>query len=322
MNCEIQIVSGGAQKVECNAKNVACGVPLPGDRLLPTAFRRLPAADCLLLSVFFVLLLTSSCKVGPNYQRPAAPVPAAYKETPPPAGPTDANTWKPAQPSDSASRGKWWEIYHDPQLNALEEQVTISNQNVIAAEAQFREARYAVRAARSALFPTVTTSPSISRSRSSNTLTNSQFTGSSTSSVTIYDLPFDISWQADIWGSIRRSVTSSADTAQASFAQLENARLSFQAELAQDYFGLRGTDGEEGLLQATVKSYEEYLQLTKDRFASGVASGADVAQAQTQLDTARAQLIDYGVARAQFEHSIAVLTGKPPAALSVPYAPN
>jgi len=275
-----------------------------------------------LLALAGALLLSAACKVGPNYQRPTAPVPAAYKEVPPPAGSTDASTWQPAQPSDSAARGKWWEIYHDPQLNALEEQVAVSNQNVLAAEAQFREARDAVLATRSALFPTVTTSPSLSWSRSSNTLTNSQFTGQSTSSVTIYNLPFDATWQADLFGGIRRSVTSSENVAQASFAQLESARLTFQAELAQDYFGLHGTDGEERLLQDTVKSYQDYLQLTKDRFASGVASGADVAQAQTQLETARAQLIDYGVARAQFEHAIAVLTGKPPAALTVPSAPN
>ena len=130
----------------------------------------------------------------------------------------------------------------------------------------------------------------------------------------------DVSYQADIWGSIRRSVRASAETAQACAAQLENARLSYQAELAQDYFELHGTDGEQELLERTVKSYEEYLQLTKDRFKSGVASGGDVAQAETQLNTARAQLIDLGVARAQFEHAIAILVGKPPAALSIPSA--
>jgi NodT family efflux transporter outer membrane factor (OMF) lipoprotein len=129
-----------------------------------------------------------------------------------------------------------------------------------------------------------------------------------------------VSYLADIWGSIRRSVRASEETAQASFAELENARLSFQAELAQDYFGLHGTDGQMELLQRTVESYQEYLQLTKDRFASGVASGGDVAQAETQLYTTQAQLIDLGVARAQFEHAVAVLTGKPPSELSVPAA--
>jgi NodT family efflux transporter outer membrane factor (OMF) lipoprotein len=221
--------------------------------------------------------------------------------------------WKQAQPSEAAKRGKWWEIYNDPELNALEEQVSISNQNVLAAEAQFREAKFAVRIARSSLFPTVTVGPSIVNSRA-------PLTGVLTS-TTAYELPVDVSYQADIWGSIRRSVRASAETAQASAALLENARLSYQAELAQDYFELRGADGEKELLETTVKSYQDYLKLTQDRFNSGVASGSDVAQAQTQLETARAQLIDYDVGRAQYEHAIAVLTGKPPAELSITRAP-
>jgi NodT family efflux transporter outer membrane factor (OMF) lipoprotein len=274
----------------------------------------------LLLALVGAALLSGACMVGPNYHRPSAPVPPAYKEAPP-AGWPEGATWNPAQPNDGAIRGRWWEVYNDPQLNALEEQVNISNQNVLMAAAQFREARDAVRIARAALFPTVTTSPSITRSKSSETLTNSAFTGSATQAVDIYDLPFDVSYQADIWGSIRRSVRSSVDTAQASFAMLENARLMYQSELAEDYFSLHGTDGEEQLLQTTIKAYEDYLKLTQYRFKSGVASGLDIAQAQTQLDGARVQLIDLGVARAQFEHAIAVLAGKPPAAVSIPHAP-
>ncbi len=266
---------------------------------------------CLLPTAFCLVLFSSSCRVGPQYQRPTAPVPAAYKELPVDDSQGMAG-WKQAQPSDALARGKWWEIYNDPELNALEEQVNISNQNLQAAEAQFREARYAVRIARSNLFPTVSATASITNARGSGTMKVP-----SGSATTTYDLPVDLSYQADIWGSIRRSVRSSAEAAQASFAQLENARLSYQAELAQDYFALRGTDGERELLETTVKSYQEYLQLTQDRFNNGVASGADVALAQTQLNTARAQLIDLGVARAQFEHAIAVLTGQAPASLSV-----
>lgn len=277
--------------------------------LLPTAF-------CLLLSAFCLLLFSSACMVGPKYQRPIAPVPPAYKETPP-ADWKEAQAWKQAQPAEGVKRGKWWEIYNDPELNALEEQVSISNQNVLMAEAQFREARYAVRIARSNLFPTVTASPSITKERS----VILGISNLAPSSLTAYDLPVDVSYQADIWGSIRRSVRASAETAQASAATLENARLSYQAELAQDYFELRGTDGEKQLLEATVKSYQDYLKLTQDRFNSGVASGSDVAQAQTQLETARAQLIDYDVARAQYEHAIAVLAGKPPSEVSVTYHP-
>jgi NodT family efflux transporter outer membrane factor (OMF) lipoprotein len=223
--------------------------------------------------------------------------------------------WKQAQPSDALVRGKWWEIYSDPELNALEEQVSVSNQNLLAAEAQFREAKFAVRIARSNLYPTVSASPSVV-SEKSVILGISNFVPRP---VTAYDLPVDVSYQADIWGSIRRSIRASAEAAQVSAAQLENARLSYQAELAQDYFELRGTDGEKELLDTTVKSYQDYLKLTQDRFNSGVASGSDVAQAQTQLETARAQLIDYDVARAQYEHAIAVLAGKPPAEVSISY---
>jgi NodT family efflux transporter outer membrane factor (OMF) lipoprotein len=268
------------------------------------------AAYCLLPTVFCLLFFSSACMVGPKYQRATAPVPPAYKESPPENW-KEMEGWKQAQPSEGVKRGKWWEIYNDPELNALEEQVSISNQNVLAAEAQFREARYAVRVARSSLFPTVTAGPSIVNSRAP--------LASILTSSTTYDLPVDVSYLADIWGSVRRSARASAETAQASAALLENARLSYQAELAQDYFELRGTDGEKELLETTVKSYQDYLKLTQDRFNSGVASGSDVAQAQTQLETARAQLIEYGVARAQYEHAIAVLTGKPPADLSISY---
>jgi NodT family efflux transporter outer membrane factor (OMF) lipoprotein len=264
---------------------------------------------CLLLSAFCLLLFSSACMIGPKYQRPTAPAPPAYKE-PPSDNSQEMKEWKQAQPSDTLARGKWWEIYSDPELNTLEEQVSISNQNLLAAEAQFREAKFAVRIARANLYPTVSATPSIVNARS-------VLTGQASS--TTYDLPVDVSYQADIWGSIRRSIQASAEAAQVSAAQLENARLSYQAELAQDYFQLRGTDGEKELLETTVKSYQDYLKLTQDRFNSGVASGSDVALAQTQLETARAQLIEYDVARAQYEHAIAVLAGKPPAELSISY---
>jgi NodT family efflux transporter outer membrane factor (OMF) lipoprotein len=256
-----------------------------------------------------LMLFSTACMVGPKYQRPSAPVPAAYKEIPP-ADSTQAMNWKPAQPSDGKERGKWWGVFNDSQLNALEEQVNISNQNVLAAEAQFRAARDAVRIARSNLFPTASTAPFYTNSRTS-----------VASQHSTYDLPVDVSYQADVWGSIRRTVRGSAESAQATAAQLANVRLAFQAALVQDYFELHGVDGEQELLERTVKSYEDYQQLTKDRFASGVASGADVAQAETQLKTAQAQLIDLGVARAQLEHAIAILVGKPPAEVTIPPTP-
>ena len=273
-----------------------------------------------LLALATLLFPTVACMVGPKYQRPSAPVPPAFKELPPPNTP-QASTWKQAQPNDAADRGKWWEVYNDPQLNALEDQVNVSNQNVLAAEAQFRAARDSVRIARSSLFPTASASPSFSRAWSSSTLFNFHAGNLTGGGRSTYDLPVDVSYQADVWGSIRRIVLGSAESAQVSAAQLANARLSFQAALAQDYFELHGLDGEQALLETTLKSYTDYLQLTKDRFASGVASGADVAQADAQLKTTQAQLVDLGVARAQFEHAIAILVGKPPSQLAIAPTP-
>ena len=275
-------------------------------------FRRLP----LLLAPLFA----AGCSVGPDYVTPTAPMPAGnYKEF--------GGTWEPAKPSDDAIRGKWWEIYHDPELNALEEKVNISNQNVIEAEAEFREAAAAVKIARAAYYPTITANPSITESEASQNLTSSstssssgnlsQFGGGSSQhrgavDISTYNLPVEASYMVDIWGQVRRNVESESATAEASFANLENMRLSFQATLAQDYFELHGQDAQADLLTRSVKSFEDFLTLTKNRYASGIASQGDVALAQTQLDTTRAQLIDLGVARAQFEHAIAVLTGQPP----------
>ena len=268
-------------------------------------------------------LLVAGCSVGPDYVTPTAPLPAAgnFKEF--------GGTWLPAKPNDDAIRGKWWEIYHDPVLNALEEKVNISNQNVIEAEAQFREAAAVVKVARAAFFPTVTANPSITESQASQNLTSHSSTsvsGSGTGGlggvvatqhqgavdISTYNLPMEASYMVDIWGEVRRNVESESATAEASFANLENMRLSYQATLAQDYFSLHGLDAEAMLLTQTVKSYEDYLTLTKNRYNSGIASQADVAEAQTQLDTTQAQLIDLGVDRAQYEHAIAVLTGQPP----------
>ena len=259
-------------------------------------------------------IVLSGCAVGPNYKRPAAPASATFKEPPPPG-------WKQAQPNAAIPRGKWWEIYNDPQLNALEEQVAINNQNVMAAAARYREARDQVRIARSAYFPTITASPGVSASHSSDTLRRSNVSNLVNGTVVDYTLPVNFSYQADLWGSIRRSVRANRELAQASAADLENAKLSFQAQLAEFYFELRGLDAEAQLLQTTVKIFQDFLQLTKDRVEAGIASGADVAQAQTQLETTRAQLIDIGVQRASFEHALAVLIGKPPAELTLAFAP-
>ena len=263
--------------------------------------------------VLGVLLLSSGCMVGPNYRRPTAPVPPAFKEKPP-------DGWKEAQPNDAALKGKWWEIYNDPKLNALEEQVSISNQNVLAAEGQYRAARASVQVARSSLFPTLTAGPTAQVAQGSGGVSANQLAAAG-GVHTNYQIPVDVSYQVDLWGSIRRNVRASAESAQATEAQLENAKLTYQADLAQDYFQLHGIDGDIALLQSTVDSYTGYLKLTQARHDSGIASGADVAQAQTQLDSAKEQLIDLGVARTQFEHAVAILIGKPPAELSVEQQP-
>lgn len=265
-----------------------------------------------------VPFLVAGCSVGPDYVTPTAPTPSGhYKEL---------GNWKTAEPKDDAIRGKWWEVYHDPQLNALEEQVNISNQNVLQAEAQFRAAAAVVKVSRSAFFPTITTNPAFTESQASQSISSgssSQSTGSGTSgsgrsaqhqgarAVSLYNLPAEATYMVDVWGAVRRQVESDSATAQASFANLENARLSYQATLAQDYFLLHGLDAQDELLRTTVASYEKFVELTTNRYNSGVASQADVAQAKTQLDTTNAQLIDLGVQRAIYEHAIATLIGKP-----------
>ncbi|HLH39739.1 MAG TPA: efflux transporter outer membrane subunit [Bryobacteraceae bacterium] len=265
-------------------------------------------------------IVLSACRVGPNYKTPPAPVPPAFKEPPP----ESFKEWKQAHPADDVIRGKWWEIYHDPALNALEEQVNISNQNVLAAEASYRQALAAIRVARSALGPTFTATPGISAAHGSSNLGAGQVSSVSTlrsGTFTTYTLPFGLSWTTDIWGSIRRGITAARATAQASAAGLESARLAYQSMLAEDYFEMRGLDAQQAQLSKTVADYREFLQLTQYRYQSGIASEADIAAAKTQLDSAEASLIDTGVARAQYEHAIAVLTGRPPAEYSAEASP-
>jgi len=253
------------------------------------------------------MFLLAGCTVGPNYKRPAAEVPPAYKEV---------GDWKTAQPNDQNLSGNWWEIFQDSQLNALEAEVNVSNQNLKAAEAQYTQARAALRYQRADYYPTVAVAPSATRnSYSSNRQPHSaQFSG-----VTFTDLqiPFELSYQVDLWGRVRRTVESYRDQAQASAADLAAVNLSMHAQLALDYFQARTLDAEEQLLNSTVKQYEQALELIENRFAGGLASDLEVQQAKTQLETTRAQAIDVGVARAQYEHAVAVLIGKPPASFSL-----
>ncbi len=258
------------------------------------------------------LLLLTGCAVGPRYQRPAVEVPPAYKEV---------GNWKTAQPNDQNFRGNWWEIFQDPQLNALEELVTISNQNLKAAQAQYTQARALLRYNRADYFPTLALAPSASRGRvSSNRPPRGTIANGKTNSD--FQLPVELSYEVDAWGRVRRNVESYREQAQASAADLATVNLSVHAQLALFYFQARSLDAhsldaQEQLLNSTVVQYEQALQLNQNRFQGGIASEVEVQQAKTQLETARAQAIDVGVARAQFEHAVAVLIGKPPGSFSL-----
>ncbi len=276
----------------------------------------------ILAAATMTFLFVAGCTVGPDYIRPGLKPPVNYKEI---------DGWQMAQPKDNVIRGPWWEIFNEPELNALEEQVDVSNQNIVAAEAAFREAQALVREARANYFPTITIGIGVTNSSRSTTLTGGSSgsrTGSSSggsSSVrtapTQYSLPVDVSWELDVWGRVRRQVESSQAGAQASAADLQNAKLSAQTQLAQDYFQLRALDAEKRLLDDTAADYQKSVELTRNQYAAGIVSRADVLQAETQLKTTQAQAIDVGVQRAQVEHAIALLIGKTPAEVSVSVLP-
>jgi len=253
--------------------------------------------------------LVTGCSFSPKYERPATPTPAAFKELAP-QGNAGTNLWKRAQPSDAALRGKWWEMYTNSQLSALEEQVASSNQNVVAAFANFLSARALVNQARAQLYPTLAANPSVTRSR--------QPSVNNGATLTEYSLPLDASWQLDLWGKIRDTVKANALEAQATAADLQNTRLAAQGDLAADFFQLRAQDALKLLYDDTVKAYRESLDLNQTRLETGIASDEDVAQAETQLETAQAQATNLGILRAQLEHAIAVLIGVPPGSFSIP----
>jgi NodT family efflux transporter outer membrane factor (OMF) lipoprotein len=266
--------------------------------------------NLILIFVVFAMMLLGGCTVGPKYVRPTVPTAPTdtYKEE---AG------WKAAQPGDQLLRGNWWEIFRDPQLNALQAELTVSNQELKVANARFVEARAIVHFNRASEFPTISTAPSIESLRDS---VNTPYIPS-TKSTGEFVLPFDLSYELDVWGRVRRTVSASREEAQATAGDLATVNLSLHAELAFDYFELRSADAQKQLLDDTVASYRDALQLTMNRFEGGAAPKSDVAQAQTQLDTTLVQDTDVAVQRAQFEHAIAVLLGKPPAALDLRPSP-
>lgn len=271
-----------------------------------------------------VSMLVSGCVLGPKYTRPSAQTPAAYKEL----AATEANEWKPAQPSDAADRGEWWRVFNDPQLNALEEKASSSNQNILAAAANFAAARALVREARSQYFPTVSTNPSIMNERPSPAEFGGLRAGASSSPATLtvtpftdFSLPFDASWEPDFWGRIRNGVRANAYAAQASAADLANVRLSEQAELAVDYYELRAQDSLKEVFDSTVAAYQDSFDLNHSLYKSGLSSEEAVAQAEAQLRAGQAQDTNLGILRAQYEHAIAVLTGQPASTFSIPASP-
>ena len=270
------------------------------------------------ITAAWVLLGLAGCSVGPKYKRPSAPVAPAYKEP----GPAN-DQWKTANPSDGVLRANWWERFGDPRLNELEQRVAASNQNVQQSAAAFRQARALVAFNRAAYFPVVTTQPGITGSAGSANLGGGAISRSTSSSggsngpISIYDFPFSVSWQPNFWGSISLAVQNAVAQAQASAAQFENIKLSMQADLASDYFAMQAVDMEEALYRDTILAYEGALRLTTARFQHGIASMGDVAAAQAQLDATRAALSDLVISRAQFEHAIAVLTGLPPAEVTL-----
>ncbi|MGP8246743.1 MAG: efflux transporter outer membrane subunit [Bryobacteraceae bacterium] len=254
--------------------------------------------------------LLPGCSIGPKYARPSAPVPPAYKEL---GAPNVDGDWKPGQPRDDAARGRWWEKFNDPRLNELEEELDISNQNIAAAAANVLAARAMIREARAQYFPTVTGGPSITNSRLS-----TGFGKPIGIAYTNFSLPFDASWEPDLWGRIRATVSANSFAAQVTVADLQNVRLSAQAELAADYYQLRTQDALKELLDATVGNYQESLDLTRDLAQTGIGNDEAVAQAESQLKATEAQDTNLGILRAQYEHAIAVLAGQPASVFTVP----
>jgi NodT family efflux transporter outer membrane factor (OMF) lipoprotein len=280
---------------------------------------------CIAALLVAAMCVFTGCMVGPKYHTPTTVAPPAYKELTP-ADYKNTDGWKVAQPKDDALRGKWWEIFNDPELNELEVKVNVSNQTIMSATETFYASRALVKEARAQLFPTLSASPSATLQRTP-TITRTVTTGgtgtanSSSGMFATYSLPFDASWQPDLFGRIRNTIRSSAYAAQASAADLENTRLTLQAEVAIDYFDLRGQDSLKRLLDSTIDAFQKSLDLTTALYQTGIGDAEAVAQAETQLEATKAQDTALGIQRAQFEHAIAMLTGQPASTFSIPEKP-
>jgi NodT family efflux transporter outer membrane factor (OMF) lipoprotein len=294
-------------------------------------------------AVSVAAVMLGGCRVGPKYVTPTAPVAAPeYKEASPAAyanAPDGANggdgVWKPAQPGDAMLKGKWWEVFHEPELNGLEEQLDINNQNIKEYFENFMAARTLVREARASFYPTLTTDPSYTRTKSPSTLRNSATTstgsgtttgGTTTTGVattsgstsTVLSLPFDVSWEPDLWGKVRNTVSEYQYASQVSAAELENERLTEQADLAEYYFELRGQDALQDLYNKTIEADKTSLKLTQALYETGIDSDESVAQAEVTLENAQEAGAGIATNRAIYEHAIATLIGKPASSFSLP----
>jgi NodT family efflux transporter outer membrane factor (OMF) lipoprotein len=293
-------------------------------KIIEPTMRRIIRLGTAALALILLMLLPG-CAVGPKYHPPAPPAPAAvYKESPPPSN--ENGGWNVAQPSDAKLRGKWWEIFNDPELNALEEQLDINNQNIKEFFENLMEARAIVRQARSQYFPTLATAPSFNRSRTSGTLSTTPVNTTGTAATprlqsTTYSLPFEASWEPDLWGKVRNTVREQQYAAQVSAADLENERLTEQASLAEFFFEIRGQDQLQQIFNETVEADQKSLDLTRALYETGIDDQISVVEAETTLQTAQAGATNVGIARAQFEHAIAVLVGKAATNFSIPVKP-
>ncbi|HTC46405.1 MAG TPA: efflux transporter outer membrane subunit [Candidatus Aquilonibacter sp.] len=289
--------------------------------------RQKPVSYIVRLGAVALTLMLSACVVGPKYHAPTPQAPAAYKESPTQF--KEDQGWTVAQPADAKLRGKWWEIFNDPELNALEEQLDINNQNIKLYFENFMEARAVVREARSQYFPTLSVAPSVNHSRPSANLGAGAVAGAGATTTTtatpvqstVYSLPLEASWEPDLWGKVRNTVREAQYAAQVSAADLENERLTEQASLAQYFFEIRGQDKLQQIFDETVKADEKSLELTRSLYDSGIDDQISVVEAETTLKSAQAGATNVGIARAQYEHAIAVLLGKVASNFSIPPKP-
>jgi NodT family efflux transporter outer membrane factor (OMF) lipoprotein len=286
---------------------------------------RKPVNGMIRLGAAVLLLILPACVVGPKYHPPAPPAPAAvYKESPTQF--KETGDWTVAQPADAKLRGKWWEIFNDPELNVLEEQLDINNQNIKQFFENFMEARAVVREARAQYFPTLSTAPSFTRSRTSGNLSSTPVNTSGKGTEpqlqsTIYSLPLEASWEPDLWGKVRNTVRQAHYAAQVSAADLENERLTEQASLAEFFFEIRGQDKLQQIFDDTVVADQKEYELTRSLYESGIDDQISVVEAETTLRSAQAGATNVAVARAQFEHAIAVLLGQTASNFSIPVKP-